>query len=46
MRPLVEKICRKTGAGQASSFPGGVLKSAMQRLEQGDVVTETRACPA
>ena len=24
---------------------GGVLKSAMQRLEQGDVVTETQSAP-
>ncbi|EAW0859455.1 hypothetical protein ATP96_23365, partial [Salmonella enterica] len=29
-------------AGQAKSYPGGVLKSAMQRLEQGDVVTEAQ----
>ncbi|MDU2847639.1 hypothetical protein, partial [Citrobacter sp.] len=29
-------------AGQAVSSPCGVLKSAMQRLEQGDVVTATQ----
>ncbi|AXM03148.1 hypothetical protein DKG79_06670 [Escherichia fergusonii] len=29
-------------AGQAIFFPRGVLKSAMQRLEQGDVVTVTQ----
>ena len=28
--------------GLAPFDPGGVLKSAMQRLEQGDVVTETQ----
>lgn len=32
-------------AGQAKCYPGGVLKSAMQRLEQGDVVTETQSAP-
>ena len=29
-------------AGQSVSSPCGVLKSAMQRLEQGDVVTATQ----
>lgn len=29
------KLC-----GPGERYPGGVLKSAMQRLEQGDVVTE------
>ena len=41
MRPLVGKNLPKTvRAGMILS--GGVLKSAMQRLEQGDVVTETQ----
>ena len=31
------KLC-----GPGERYPGGVLKSAMQRLEQGDVVTETQ----
>lgn len=41
MRPLVERICRKL-CGPAVSSPCGVLKSAMQRLERGDVVTATQ----
>ena len=34
------KLC-----GPGERYPGGVLKSAMQRLEQGDVVTETQSAP-
>ena len=41
MRPVVESVRRKL-RGLSRRYPGGVLKSAMQRLEQGDVVTETQ----
>ncbi len=39
--PLVERICRKL-CGPGMILSRRVLKSAMQRLEQGDVVTETQ----
>ena len=41
MRPVVDSDRRKL-CGPGEGYPGGVLKSAMQRLEQGDVVTETQ----
>ena len=41
MRPVVDSVRRKL-CGPGKCYPGGVLKSAMQRLEQGDVVTETQ----
>ncbi len=44
MRPVVDSARRKL-CGPGEGYPGGVLKSAMQRLEQGDVVTETQSAP-
>ena len=44
MRPVVDSVRRKL-RGLSKRYPGGVLKSAMQRLEQGDVVTETQSAP-
>ena len=41
MRPVVDSVRRKL-CGPGKGYPGGVLKSAMQRLEQGDVVTATQ----
>ena len=41
MRPVVDSVRRKL-RGLSKRYPGGVLKSAMQRLEQGDVVTVTQ----
>ena len=41
MRPVVDSVRRKL-RGLSEGYPGGVLKSAMQRLEQGDVVTVTQ----
>ena len=38
MRPVVDETGQKL-CGPGRFHPGGVLKSAMQRLEQGDVVT-------
>ncbi|AZH74360.1 TPA: hypothetical protein ACF63N_001895 [Salmonella enterica] len=38
MRPVVDESGQKL-CGPGRFHPGGVLKSAMQRLEQGDVVT-------
>lgn len=44
MRPVVDSVRRKL-CGPCKGYPCGVLKSAMQRLEQGDVVTETQSAP-
>ena len=41
MRPVVDEMGQKL-CGWARFHPGGVLKSTMQRLEQGDVVTVTQ----
>ena len=41
MRPVVDEMGQKR-CGWARFHPGGVLKSPMQRLEQGDVVTVTQ----